>query len=130
MFSVSQAYKTTLPFMFYIFLDECQTKYGNANAWRYCTKVFDMLTVAAVSPFIVLSYCLHTYCRMCNDIMDFFTPKAMIWRSKATIPDNRIHFSSLCLRLRLLTNISQFIQVALQYLNLPFLSPKGQQLLT
>lgn len=26
---------------------ECQTKCGNANAWRCCTKVFDMLTVAA-----------------------------------------------------------------------------------
>lgn len=36
------------------FTDECQTKYGNANAWRYCTKVFDMLTVAAVSIDILM----------------------------------------------------------------------------
>lgn len=30
-------------------LDECQNKYGNANAWKYCCRVFDLLTVAAVS---------------------------------------------------------------------------------
>ena len=29
--------------------DESQNKYGNANAWRYCCQVFDLLTVAAVS---------------------------------------------------------------------------------
>jgi len=34
--------------------DECQNKYGNANAWRYCTRVFDLLTVAAVSVVMVM----------------------------------------------------------------------------
>jgi hypothetical protein len=30
-------------------LDECQSKYGSANVWKYCCSVFDYLTLAAVS---------------------------------------------------------------------------------
>jgi serine/threonine-protein phosphatase 6 catalytic subunit len=32
----------------YGFYEECVKKYGNPNAWKYCTDVFDHLALAAV----------------------------------------------------------------------------------
>mmetsp|Transcript_8466 Transcript_8466/g.22894 ORF Transcript_8466/g.22894 Transcript_8466/m.22894 type:complete len:307 (+) Transcript_8466:144-1064(+) len=41
----------------YGFYDECTRKYGNANAWRYCTEVFDFLTLSAIIDNKIL--CVH-----------------------------------------------------------------------
>ena len=41
----------------YGFYDECQRKYGNPNAWKYCTDVFDYLTLAALINGKIL--CVH-----------------------------------------------------------------------
>jgi len=41
----------------YGFYDECQQRYGNVNPWKYCTQVFDLLTIAAVVDEKIL--CVH-----------------------------------------------------------------------
>jgi serine/threonine-protein phosphatase 6 catalytic subunit len=41
----------------YGFYDECIRKYGSANAWRYCTEVFDYFTLACIIDGRIL--CVH-----------------------------------------------------------------------
>ncbi len=59
----------------YGFYDECLRKYGSVTVWRYCTEIFDYLSLSAivdgkVSPLIILY--LSTFCfNICNNVSYF-----------------------------------------------------------
>eukprot|EP00405_Crypthecodinium_cohnii_P018493 CAMPEP_0206481608 /NCGR_PEP_ID=MMETSP0324_2-20121206/38263_1 /ASSEMBLY_ACC=CAM_ASM_000836 /TAXON_ID=2866 /ORGANISM="Crypthecodinium cohnii, Strain Seligo" /LENGTH=334 /DNA_ID=CAMNT_0053959163 /DNA_START=44 /DNA_END=1046 /DNA_ORIENTATION=- len=41
----------------YGFYDECLRKYGNANPWKFCTEIFDYLTLSAIVENSI--FCVH-----------------------------------------------------------------------
>lgn len=41
----------------YGFYDECKRKYGSVNVWRYCTEIFDYLSLSAVVDGEI--FCVH-----------------------------------------------------------------------
>lgn len=41
----------------YGFYEECLRKYGNANPWKYCTEIFDYLTISAIVDNSI--FCVH-----------------------------------------------------------------------
>lgn len=41
----------------YGFYEECMRKYGNSNPWKYCTEMFDYLTLSAVVENSI--FCVH-----------------------------------------------------------------------
>lgn len=53
---ITQVYRRRL-IISYGFYDECLRKYGSVNVWRYCTDIFDYLTLSAIITDNI--FCIH-----------------------------------------------------------------------
>jgi diadenosine tetraphosphatase ApaH/serine/threonine PP2A family protein phosphatase len=67
----------------YGFYEECQRKYGNSNAWKYCTEVSPLLAVAPVPTRVDARARTHTFIhtrvdRACVQVFDFLNVAAVI----------------------------------------------------
>lgn len=59
----------------YGFYDECVTKYGSANAWKYCISVFDLLGVAALieDSYVCYRYRYRFSCFFITSLISFLS---------------------------------------------------------
>jgi len=46
----------------YGFYDECLRKYGSITVWRYCTEIFDYLSLSAIIDGMVCLHLFYIYC--------------------------------------------------------------------
>merc|ERR1711911_246511 len=74
----------------YTFYDECMKKYGNANAWRYLTDLFDYLPLTALVEDQI--FCLHGGLSPSIDTLDHIR---LVDRLQE-VPHEVIHFQSIC----------------------------------
>ena len=78
----------------YGFYDECRTKYGSINVWKYCTDVFDYFNLTALIENKI--FCVHgglsPKLRLLDDVSNLILDLKFIDRANKSIFANRFYF--------------------------------------